>query len=76
MLCLCLLYFLVWALIGIDTVPDNCTHGAVRLVGGTNQYEGIVEVCITGIWSTICGSDWSSYDARIACRDAGYPGAG
>ena len=71
-----LLSFLAWTLIAIDTVPDNCTHGAVRLVGGSNQYEGNVEVCINGIWSTICDSGWSSSDAKVACGDAGYPGAG
>ena len=76
MLCLYLLLFFVWTLIGIDTVSDNCTHGAVRLVGGTNPYEGNVEVCINGIWSTVCDSGWSTYDARVACGDAGYPGAG
>ena len=28
----------------------NCTYGAVRLVGGSNQYEGRVEVCIDDQW--------------------------
>jgi len=28
----------------------NCTYGDVRLVGGSNQYEGRVEVCINDQW--------------------------
>ena len=71
-----LLCFSVWTLIGIDIVPDNCTHGAVRLVGGNSQYEGNVEVCINGIWGTICDISWSTNDALVACSNAGYPGPG
>ena len=58
------------------TVPDNCNHGEIRLVGGIHDYEGNVEICINGIWSTICDSGWSSNDARVACAQAGYPGGG
>ena len=71
-----LLSFLAWILIAIDTVADNCTHGAVRLEGGSNQYEGNVEACVNGLWSTICDSGWSTSDAQVACGDAGYPGSG
>ena len=60
----------------LGTVPDNCIHGEIRLVGGTHDYEGNVEICINGIWSTICDSGWSSNDARVACAQAGYPGGG
>ena len=28
------------------TARGNCTYGDVRLVGGSTQYEGRVEVCI------------------------------
>ena len=71
-----LLSFFVWTLTVIDTVPDNCTHGAVKLVGGNSQYEGNVEVCINGIWATICDIGWNTNDARVACGNAGYPGPG
>ena len=69
--CLCLQWH-----IGSDTIPDNCTHGDVRLVGGLLAYEGNVEICINGIWSTICDSGWSNNDVKLACAKAGYPGAG
>ena len=58
------------------TVSSNCTHGDIKLLGGTTEYEGSIEVCVNGIWGTICDRSWSSNDALVACTQAGYPGQG
>ena len=51
---------------------SNCTDGDVRLVGGSNQYEGRVEVCVNKAWGTVCGySSWSSDDAKVICNQIG-----
>ena len=57
-------------------LPENCSHDDIRLVGGQNEFEGRVEVCINNVWGTICDYGWNSADASVACRQAGFPGQG
>ena len=57
----------------MSTAGQSCTHGALRLVGGQLSNEGRVEICINGVWGTVCHSGWSSSDARVVCRQLGFP---
>ena len=52
---------------------EACTHGSVRLRGSSSSSEGRVEVCVSGVWGSVCDDNWDQADARVACRKIGYP---
>jgi len=65
--------------ITVTAGPGNsCTEGDVRLVGGSNEFMGRVEVCLGGEWGTVCGdpTSWGSTDSLIVCRQLFGSGSG
>ena len=54
-----------------------CTHGQVRLRDGSTPNQGRVEICMNGVWGTVCNRYWSSYsNAEVVCRQLGYTTSG
>ena len=52
-----------------------CTDG-VRLSGGISPMDGLVDVCVDGIYSSVSDngtSRWSVAEASVVCRQLGFP---
>ncbi|GIM06528.1 hypothetical protein Vretimale_10827 [Volvox reticuliferus] len=54
-----------------------CIDGQLRLMDGWSSWSGRLEICnSSGVWGTICDVGWTWDDARVACRQLGYPAGG
>ena len=61
---------------GVECAGDECFDGEVRLAKGLSETKGLVEVCLDGEWSSVCGSTWDDNDARVICRRLGQKWTG
>nr|XP_034316959.1 deleted in malignant brain tumors 1 protein-like isoform X6 [Crassostrea gigas] len=58
-----------------DDVSINCLPNdtIVRLVGGTNEYEGRLEIYKSGKWGTVCDDGLNDTLSVVVCRSLGFP---
>ena len=54
---------------------NDTTPWSLRLVGGNNKQEGMIEILYYEIWGTVCDYNLDFNTANVACRHLGFPGA-
>ena len=56
----------------ICVVDSAYREGNIRLVGGSYNWEGRVEIFYSGMWSSIQDTSWTTSDAKVMCRQLGH----
>lgn len=51
----------------VDWGYCDCRYGLVWFCGGKNEFEGIVEVYVSGVWGIVCSSYWDDFDVLVIC---------
>ena len=49
-----------------------CTDNDVRLAGSDKASQGRVEICLYGVWGSVCDDSWSDVNSRVVCQQLGY----
>ena len=48
----------------------------MRLIGGTDESNGHVEICRQRTWGVVCSDGWDDRDAEVVCRQLGFDPSG
>ena len=57
-------------------VDENYRNGDLRLVNGSNNWEGRVEMFWKGAWGTISSINWGAAETKVVCRQMGLASEG
>ena len=56
----------------VNNASFECQTGDVRLADGDVAWEGRVELCVNGVWGTICDDLFDAREAGVVCNQLGY----
>ncbi len=56
---------------------QGCIEGEIEVtVNRPNFAAGRISICNNNTWNVICHHGWDIEDARVACRQLGFPAEG
>ncbi|XP_071502520.1 scavenger receptor cysteine-rich domain superfamily protein-like [Diadema antillarum] len=67
--------YLMWLKVSGSQAENTTVPWSVRLVDGSVDSEGRVEVFLDDTWGAICDNLWGPEDAEVVCKQLGYVGA-
>ena len=58
--------------------PPDCEEGSLRLADCVIDNEGRIEVCLQGVWGSVCNasSGWTAIDSYVACKQLNLGASG
>uniref|UniRef100_A0A1X7TYN8 SRCR domain-containing protein n=1 Tax=Amphimedon queenslandica TaxID=400682 RepID=A0A1X7TYN8_AMPQE len=54
------------------TCHDKCIHGDIKLSGSGYSSIGRINVCVNGVWGTVCRTRFDDADASVVCAQLGF----
>lgn len=57
----------------VVTILKQCVEGTVRLGDGN---AGRLEVCLHGMYGTVCNTTWTKHNTHVVCNQLGFSGQG
>lgn len=67
-------YYYYYFFHALCTAEPQCNETDVRLMDGSTPSNGRVEICVNGIWGSVCDDNWGIKDANVVCQQLGYNG--
>ena len=55
-----------------ESTVTSLADGSLRLVGGSTEASGTLEIFHEGYWGSVCDDSWNGLASTVACKQLGY----